>query len=48
MSCLTEISDIHASNNDFLTSLTGCLLRLFYKRSYTWIAGIATGKGIVQ
>ena len=44
MSCLTEISDIHASNNDFLTSLTGSLLRLFYKRSNTWIAGIATGK----
>ena len=41
---LTEITDIHTGNDDFLTAFSSRLLTLSHKRLDAWVARIASGK----
>ena len=41
---LTEVTDVHTGNHDFLTTLGCRLLTLSHERLDAWVTGVATGK----
>ena len=44
MGGLSEITDVHTGNHDFLAALSCRLLALSHERLDAWVAGIATGE----
>ncbi len=44
MGGLSEVTDVHTGNHDFLTAFSCRLLTLSHQRLDAWVAGVATGE----